>query len=101
MINSLTTTTRSNGWTNIAYLYANKKYTLSFKVDTKSQVNVHLHDDDGKCIQALPIYGNLFIANKKYSFPIDTNKSGNLALHIDGGNKEEEVTIYDICVEEN
>ena len=101
MLNTLTTVTRTDGWENIAHLSANKKYTLSFKVDKKSIINVHLHDSNGKCLQALPVYGNFFIANKKYTFPIITTNGGYLAIHVDNGDEEEEITIYEICVEEN
>lgn len=97
MINIITTISCADyPWINLAEIKANKKYTVSFKVDRQSQINIHIHAQDGKCISPIPIYGNGFIPNRKYTYPIISKQDGCISIN----SENQEATIYDICVEE-
>ena len=97
MINTITTISCVDyPWINLAEIKANKKYTVSFKIDKQAQINIHIHTQNGKCISPIPIYGNEFIPNRKYTYPIISNQDGHIAINSENA----EAIIYDICVEE-
>ena len=96
MINTITTLSNNDEFINICELEAGKQYKVSFKFDGNACFPfVHIHEEDGHCLEVMPINGNNTLPNKKYTYPVKSPVNGFLAIKLRAN-----VNMYDIKVEE-
>lgn len=88
--------TFNNEFINICEIEASKNYRLSFKIDHKDYLHIHLHTNDGNCLDVLPFYGSPLLQGRKYTYPITATIPGYIAVK----SETEGVIMYDITLEE-